>query len=405
MDLDDWSALVDFWRDQDRDLRHLGVPAGVAKQLNLPMEIVMTEEHNTPEEGTAPSGQMPNDPQGNPGAPAPKAFKKKRYFPEDKCGFVKCSRAADGYVVGTKPTGKDKSILWYGPACTKCVRTWHDTMVPLTLAELAYQRNGVSDLALILDVEVGEVKRRLEAAGVDENGVKIIDFTRATEQPTPSPDEVAQAAAEQTEVVTPQESMALTVASVTIPTDRLTALEADVDQRYALAFPYEVADQAGMNWAGEQLRYIKGVIKDLDAERLGAGKQLRERLQEIQDYYNPVLGKLASLEGLLKAKIKDGNDRMAAQNAMALAAAQQAYATGDQAALASATQAAVQADVSLPQGVSARTIKQWRIVDASQVPFEMYTIDPAKIQAAVDAGYQIPGVEIYEESTLAARAQ
>ena len=381
MDLEDWRALVDYWIARDKDLEHLNIPTDVAHQLELPMEDTMTES----EEGATPSVETSEV--------QVLKFKRKKYFEGDKCGYVDCSRAADGYVAGLKPTGKEgTNRLWYGPACIKCVRKWNASLAPLTLAELAHQRGGSSDLAFVLDVEVGEVLRRLAAAGVDDQGRKL---------------EGAPAAPVVEVVSTPADSVALAMASINVPTGELKGEVHNAQGVVTDMTPFHIHDQDGMDLVGAILADVKGIWKRLEAARLALGAPLRDRLKDIQAHYNPPLVLLVQAEALLKIKIKEGTQRLAASQAAALAAAQAAYQANNPAAMAQATQAAIASEVALPQGVTARLVRKWRIINGALVPVEMYSsfIDPKKVQAAIDLGHtQIPGIEIYDESNLASRA-
>ena len=56
----------------------------------------------------------------------------------------------------------------------------------------------------------------------------------------------------------------------------------------------------------------------------------------------------------------------------------------------------------VPQGLSARSVVSWRLVDESKVPeeFWMRTLDGDKILAAVKAGRAVPGVERIVETEI-----
>jgi len=50
-----------------------------------------------------------------------------------------------------------------------------------------------------------------------------------------------------------------------------------------------------------------------------------------------------------------------------------------------------------------KKIKKWKLVDINQIPREYMCIDEKKINAVVKAGVEIPGIQIYEEASLAIR--
>ena len=56
-------------------------------------------------------------------------------------------------------------------------------------------------------------------------------------------------------------------------------------------------------------------------------------------------------------------------------------------------------------GVSVSRVWKWELVDPAQVPLEFWSIDPAKLDAAVKAGTrEIPGVRVYEDARVIARS-
>ena len=158
---EEWGSLIAFWTSGGHSIRHLDVPHDVAQQLGI--EVETTEETGMTDTAAE---TMVHEPLGA-------KWKRKAYFDGTQCGLKDCSRKPDGYICDTKPTQGGKERLWFGPACTKCVRKIHENWTPMPLAKLAHQRNGVSDLALVLDIEVGEAKRRLAAEGIDEKGRKV----------------------------------------------------------------------------------------------------------------------------------------------------------------------------------------------------------------------------------------
>jgi hypothetical protein len=55
--------------------------------------------------------------------------------------------------------------------------------------------------------------------------------------------------------------------------------------------------------------------------------------------------------------------------------------------------------------VSVSKVWKWELVDPMQVPTEYWSIDPAKLDAAVKAGArEIPGVRVYEDARVIARS-
>lgn len=384
MDTQDWKALIEHWQDLGHDLCYLDIPPGVAAELGIDLPL-MSETKMT---GSEDSGEQKN---------AMLTWKRQRFFDGEFCGISKCKRKADGYVMDIKPTkGGAQGQLWYGPACKPCLKEGGFTDIPLSLAELAHQRNGASDLALILDVEVGEVLKRLEAAGIDDKG-----------QPRAVQTTIAPTAGSAPAAAIPQMQRDGVVASeaVAIPTDTLALSLHESNEFLPYLETFHIHNQGQMDIAAQFLAEAKSKWNAIDTLRKDIGAPLRGKLQEIQDYFRPALDALRQVETVLKTKIAEGNARAQEAQRAALAAAQAAHAQGDTQAVGLATQAAARADVALPGGVSQRPIVRFEIVDPSQLPGNFWSPDPAKIQQAINAGYrEIPGVRIWEDTIISSRA-
>lgn len=437
-DIDAWRLVVEHWRAQGKDLRHLEVPPELAAQLDVPLSLtkanreIETDESEEddmaskkskkpaqkgakPAPKVAPKRGRPRKETGvektaKTAAPAslepktasePEAasesgpkWKKRRAFDGETCGYVDCDRKADGYVSGIRSTKEgeaDRKNLWFGPACTSCVRKHHPSLTPMPLAELARQRNGVSDLALVLDLEVGEVHKRLAAAGVNDRGVAIAQEPKQ-EEPVNAP--IQKQAGEEQHTVT-----------VVVPYDVIGAVKGEMEGTLAALSTFSVRSQDQMNYASNYLQRVKGLYNDLDARRKDVGKPFRKQIDAVQAYFKPALEALSQVETQLKAKIQEGLAWSQQTTAQSYQQAQQALTSGDVQGVAIATQQAMGADMALPQGLSTRSKIRFEVIDASQLPGQFWSPDPAKIQAAIDAGYtSIPGVRIWEEQNLAARA-
>jgi hypothetical protein len=409
MNLDDWRALIDHWRDQTRDIRHLDIPANIAATLGieLPKEIDMTDESTAEHE------------------PLGAKWKKKKYFDGSTCGLKDCKRAPDGYVCDTKPTkGNPNGHLWFGPACKKCLeKLGYPVEAIIPLKELARQRGGASDLALVLDIEVGEALKRLAAAGIDEQGNTPVDQTEETPPPvvetisgpivTPPPGEGSCGQTHSVEAggqlalpdngAAPSEAIVATP-TIQMPTTVLVAHDTEAQGVIAFLQTFHVVDQPSMDNASLWVKEVKKKWNHLDETRKALGKPLREGLEQIQGYFKPAQDALKKAESILKAKIAEGNQRAQQAQQQALAAAQQAHATGNMQGTIAAAQQAATADVALPQGISQQMVVKFEVVDPSQLPGQYWSPDSNLIQAAINAGWrQIPGVRIWEEPQISAR--
>lgn len=353
-----------------------------------------------------PTSELPNDQQTHPGQPVAPKWKRKAYFDGTECGYSGCSKASDGYVAGTKPTkGGHQGALWYGPACRACIRKWHDSLEPISLANLASQRNGASDLALVLDVEVGDVLKRLALAGIDDRGRPFQSNAQAyaagmeaTGQQMNHPNTYGQL------MVVSQNPDYIATAPILIPKELLAEKLAYANGVLQQLSQFFIRDQVAMDYTSSFLAEVKGLWKGLEDHRKDLGRPLRDALQAIQDQFNPPLKLLSNVETVLKQKIAEGHAYAQAAQEEAFRLAQQALQQGNTQQAALATQQAVAADVTLAPGVRMTTTIKWDWDPTQPLPqdFWSWVPDPAKVQAAVDAGWrQIPGVRIYEVPVVA----
>lgn len=487
MDIEDWQAVVELWRSQNRDLRHLEVPPELAARLGVPLELTKTRSTDTepeifesedemakknvkqttkksgkkatktstkkksaPKISTDPKassdptpvatdprasldrlinfdakaamGQQPTQPgQATEYKPIGKAegepkWKKRSAFSGDDCGYAGCTHKANGYVPGirsTKDGERDKRSLWYGPACIPCIRKYHDSLMPMTLAELAHQRNGASDLAGVLDIEVGEVHKRLVIANCDEKG-RPLNGQGDTMQNAQAPIVVAQQAPAGTAIVAQPEQHNITVV---VPYDVLAATRQEMSQSAHALAPFVIRSQGEMDYASGYMQRVKGLWKQIDDLRKDMARPFNAVVDQIQAHFKPVLEDLKAVEATIKGKIEEGMAYSASQTAQGFQAAQAALAAGDQQGVAVGTQQAMGADLSLSKGVSMRPRFRFEVQDPTHLPGAFWSPDATKIQAALDAldpaelqqllaaGYTpIPGCRVWQDNIIASRA-
>ena len=380
-DLEAWQTVVEHWRALGKDLRFVEVPPELAPQLGVPIELARRREALQEDEDMT---EVESTAAGEP------KWKKRKSFDGATCGYVACHRKPDGYVAGRRSTKEGQNgALWYGPACNECIRAWHKSLSALPLAELAQQRNGLSDLAAVLDLEVGEVEQRLEAAGIDAKGNPRNGAAMANSVPQ-SP---FFAAAEETVAL-----------AVVIPYDSIEAKTAEAQQTLVALQSFQITCQEQMDYASGYLQRVKGLWSELDEQRKQAGRPLNKKLQEIRNKFSPALDFLSQVEARLKQCIQEGYRLAQQAQAGAFQQAEAALEQGNLPGAALATQAAVASDVNLSPGISMRKLIRFQIMDPSQLPAPFWSPDPSKVQAAIDAGHrQIPGVHIWEEDNVAAR--
>lgn len=464
--LEAWRLVVEHWRGQGKDLRHLEVPPELASQLGVPLDVTkerrqdepidQTEESEDdmakksaskktpPKKGTAkktstnkakavsaepvPVATTPDELPAAPGGEYKDGtnrtdvkWKKRSQFEGDTCGLSGCARKADGYVAGvrsTKEGERDRRSLWFGPACNVCADKLSTGMKATSLAELAHQRNGVSDLALVLDLEVGEVQKRLLAAGVNEKGRPVNAQGQTYDGPIPEAPMVPPSAnaAFGTPVLLTNQTEEVHLA-VVIPNDIMGAIQQEMSNSIAALQSFTVRSQGEMDYSSNYMQRVKGLFNQLDEKRKELGRPLREKIEQINGYFKPTLDLLEQVEGVIKQKVDEGYRWSQQQLAQGFNAAQAALAAGNTQGVAMATQQAMSADLSLSKGVSIRPKFKFEILNASLLPGGFWSPDNAKIQGYIDGLDQaqlqtavmanleiIPGVRVYQENTVSSRA-
>lgn len=179
----------------------------------------------------------------------------------------------------------------------------------------------------------------------------------------------------------------------------------EVVKGYVIQNDEEYAD------AAELLKVVKSKTKLLDEERTVSVKPLNDEVKEINAWFKPALDRLKQCETELK-RIMGAYSLAKAQEqqrllAEASKAAEEALVTSSnpQANVMALVQQATAAQAPKVVGVSVSKVWKWELVDASQIPLEYWSIDAAKIEAAVKAGArEIPGVRVYEDARVVARA-
>lgn len=373
--LEDWRAVLEYWRERGKDLKHLEIPPELAAALGVPLDVTVAKREVDMTEHAEHESFITT-----------LKWKKRKEFDGKTCGFQGCENDASGYVAGKRATKEAKSgRLWYGPACEACVRKSHPTLKPMPLADLARQRTGASDLALVLDLEVGEVLKRLDTAGIDENG-------------KPLTSELAGYSVAGRHV----ESFAITLS---IPYDEVLAQKNDAEGTLAALAEFHIVNQEQMDYASDYLARIKGIHKEVEAKRKEISKPFRAQAEALQKLFNPALEKLVEVEKLLKLKIQEGLARAQQAQQQAFEQTERALATGNLAQAAAASQQAVASDVTLSKGVHTTSKLRFEIVNPADVPAWAWSPDPAKIEAAIEAGWrEIPGVRIFAQQTVVSRS-
>ena len=159
--------------------------------------------------------------------------------------------------------------------------------------------------------------------------------------------------------------------------------------------------------AGQGLVELKGRWKVVEEKRTSLVKPLNDVVKSINAMFKPVLDQWDVTMDVVKRAMHDYQVREAEAQRKALEAA---AALAQQGQTGQEFTALVTQGSAMPvkaQGISTRVMWRWRVVDATAVPREYLSIDPAKVDAVVKAqqdGAKIPGIEVYREEIMAVRA-
>lgn len=179
----------------------------------------------------------------------------------------------------------------------------------------------------------------------------------------------------------------------------------EVMKGYVIQSDDEYAD------AAELLKVVKHKFKVLDEERTISVKPLNDEVKEINAWFKPALDRLKECEAELKkimgaySLAKQQEQQRLLAEASRAAEAALVTASDPQANVMALVQQATDAQAPRVAGVSVSRVWKWELVDPSQVPSDYWSIDPAKLDAAVKAGArEIPGVRVYEDARVIARS-
>lgn len=425
VDIEDWRTVIEYWLAKGHNLEHIEIPDDIAAQLGyvLTVKTSISTTDNTETSDDVPAAEDVAQQTSPPKDKNMLAWKRKAYFDGTECGVKGCDKSAVAYAQGQKPTkGGAAGAVWFGPVCQEHATQMSQTATVAPLMQLCQSAGSLSAAALVLDVEVGEVIKRLAALGLNPDltangqgaqGAQDLRGEPSAESVLPTTDARGQPyalslAAQAFTVAPPGQALDTIVvnATVAIPTyvgDGLTLAKQGL-QTWA---GVQIRDQQTMQYAQSVLARVKGWWKNLDELRLELARPLREKIDEIQSRFKPPMAELQKLEAVIKGAMLEGDAWAKALAATSMQQAQSALHAGNMPAVAAATMQATQADLHLPRGVSKRITITWNVTDINLLPNELKKVvpDDTKIQFAIDLGHRnIPGVTLLEAETLAARS-
>lgn len=197
----------------------------------------------------------------------------------------------------------------------------------------------------------------------------------------------------------------------------------------ANAQSFTVANAEDYQAAAEELSAIKGKWNEIEKSRKALKKPIDDAARAVQSFFKPPLDYLTRAESVLKramiawkneqdriareekqkaeAKARKERDRLEkqAREAEEKGRAERAEVLRDRAV--STVAAAPVTEAPKVSGISTRTVWKFRVVDAAKVPDKYKLVDEKKIGGVVRAlkgDTDIEGIEVWEESSMAARS-
>lgn len=169
-----------------------------------------------------------------------------------------------------------------------------------------------------------------------------------------------------------------------------------------------IDSDAKMFEATDLLKKIKVVGKMITDKKELITKPLNQALKEARDMFRPIEESCAESESLVKRKMITYQNEQERIRKAELAKIEKKVETGtmkvETAIKKIETVQEVQKSVQGTFGAaSTRIIKKVRITDENLIPREYLVPDMKKIEQVAKAGVVIPGVEVYEEKSIAIR--
>lgn len=169
---------------------------------------------------------------------------------------------------------------------------------------------------------------------------------------------------------------------------------------------FTVANDDDATFAADLIREVKDKHRQLDDRRKEVTGPLNQTVKTINGWFKPALDALENAERKLKSKVATFVQERERQTREALAAVAAAQTAED----AKRALAEAQPPAFLPQGMSARMVWRWRVVDVNAVPRSFCIPDAQRIEAelrgAVKDGGSPPtidGIEFFQETQMAVR--
>ena len=138
---------------------------------------------------------------------------------------------------------------------------------------------------------------------------------------------------------------------------------------------------------------IKTTLREIETERKKIAGPIYESFKATNLLFTRMSDKYEAAEVTLKHHLAKYTDQKLAEERRLL----QEAAKCETHSLTLVTEAAPTAP-----GVSTKSVKDWRLVDANLIPREFWVLDEKMIAKAVRASVHVPGIEVFTRTVVAA---
>lgn len=151
----------------------------------------------------------------------------------------------------------------------------------------------------------------------------------------------------------------------------------------------------------EILGRIKAALQFVKAEKDKVIGRLQELIKIERERWQPVTDMLEAADATLRSQIKDYHEREAAKAAKAEARIMAKVAAGTMKETTALRKLSAVPEVTTVSGVSFRNVTKCRVTNVELIPRKYMVPDLVAIKAALKAGEEVPGAELYTERTVA----
>jgi hypothetical protein len=200
-------------------------------------------------------------------------------------------------------------------------------------------------------------------------------------------------------------------AMLAVLADRAVRDKAEEDLRtkeeiLAMLRALPIRDQKDIDSADGILRDIKTRHSWWKATKTRCRKPFNAMLNEVSSWCNPSIDFYAEAERIVKARIRDGREKLEKDRQAALQSVQGAHQAGDMRTVQAMVQVASAVETHLPKGMHQIEHYSFQINSPDLVPREFCSPDPVKIRAHAQrygTSMPIPGVTIWPDDTMVQR--